>query len=222
MSIKTNLQELHKHIPAHVKLICVSKFHPESSVMEAYDCGERIFGESRVQELTDKQVNLPADIQWHFIGHLQTNKVKHLVPFVHLLHGIDSVRLLNEVNKQAVRIDRKVNCLLQMHIAKEDTKFGFDEKEIIEFLNTMNPDDYSHINICGLMGMATFTDDKELVRSEFRFLKQMFDKVKTQYFPTNSDFKELSMGMSDDFQIAIEEGSTMVRIGTTIFGNRTY
>ena len=222
MSIAVNLQELRKHIPSHVKLICVSKFHPESSIIEAYDCGERVFGENKVQELTRKYENLPTDIQWHFIGHLQTNKVKYIVPFVDLIHGIDSVKLLAEVNKQAAKVNRKVNCLLQMHIAQEETKFGFDEKEISEFLETMNPDDFSYVNICGLMGMATFTDNKEQTRSEFKNLKRMFDKIKNQYLSTNHHFTELSMGMSDDYQIAIEEGSTMIRIGTTIFGNRVY
>ena len=222
MSIASNLERIRKKTPAHVKLVCVSKFHPESTVMEAYDCGERIFGENKVQELTRKQENLPADIHWHFIGHLQTNKVKYIVPFVELIHGVDSPKLLSEINKQAEKAGRKVNCLLQMHIAQEETKFGFDEKELTDFLDTFTPDLFPNVNICGLMGMATFTDDKEQVRAEFKSLKQLFDKVKDRYFSSVPDFKELSMGMSDDFEIAIAEGSTIVRIGTTIFGNRQY
>lgn len=216
------LEGLRLHIPPSVKLVCVSKFHSNETILEAYNAGERIFGESKVQELCRKQENLPKDIAWHFVGHLQTNKVKFLVPFVDLIHGVDSFKLLAEINKQAEKIDRKVNCLLQIHIAQEDTKFGFDEQEIIAMLNSDEWKNFKNIAIRGLMGMATFTDDMEQVRQEFRRLKKLFDKIKADFFATDTDFSELSMGMSDDYQIAISEGSTIVRLGTTIFGNRTY
>ncbi len=220
--ISDNIQDIRKHIPSHVKLVCVSKFHTNDSILQAYEFGERIFGESKVQELVKKQEELPGDIIWHFIGHLQTNKVKYIVPFVELIHGVDSWRLLTEINKQAVKAGRKVNCLLQVHIAKEETKFGFSEDELVAALNGWNAEDYPGISICGLMGMATFTDDQEQVRNEFRYLKSVFERLKNEFFPCDSAFCELSMGMSDDYRIAIEEGSTMVRIGTTIFGPREY
>lgn len=222
MSIVENIEEIRQNIPEGVKLVCVSKFHPAESISEAYNVGERIFGESKVQELTAKQELLPKDILWHFIGHLQTNKIKYIVPFVDLIHGVDSFKLLVEINKQAAKIDRKVNCLLQVHIAKEDTKFGFDEDELIAMLDEGVWGSLSHVSVCGLMGMATFTDNTEQVREEFRFLKNLFDKIKNRYFTDNPHFTDLSMGMSDDYKIAIEEGSTMVRIGTTIFGGRIY
>lgn len=222
MSVAENLQRIRATIPPHVKLVCVSKFHPNEAILEAYGTGERIFGESKVQELCAKQGTLPADISWHFIGHLQTNKIKYIVPFVDLIHGVDSFKLLNEINKQAVKAGRNVNCLLQIHIAQEETKFGFDEEELFALLRDTNLDDLQGVTICGLMGMATFTDNREQVRQEFKTLKSLFDKVKQEFFANDSAFSELSMGMSDDYKIAIEEGSTMVRIGTTIFGGRVY
>ena len=222
MSIASNIQSVRLHIPPNVKLVCVSKFHSNETILEAYETSERIFGESKIQELCKKQKELPDDISWHFVGHLQTNKVKYLVPFVDLIQSVDSLKLLAEINKQAVKIDRKINCLLQVHIAQEDTKFGFDESEICALLVNGILKDYNHIRIRGLMGMATFTDDTEQVRQEFRRLKNLFDQIKADFFADDVDFSELSMGMSDDYQIAISEGSTLVRIGTTIFGNREY
>ena len=221
MNIASNIQSVRLHIPPSVKLVCVSKFHSNETILEAYNAGERIFGESKVQELCRKQEALPKDISWHFVGHLQTNKVKFLVPFVDLVHGVDSLKLLTEINKQAEKINRKVNCLLQIHIAQEDTKFGFDEQEIIAMLNCEGWKNLKNITIRGLMGMATFTDDAEQVRQEFRQLKKLFDKIKADFFTNDADFSELSMGMSDDYQIAISEGSTIVRLGTTIFGSRS-
>ena len=220
--IRNNLQSVRKHIPAHVQLVCVSKFHPDEAVLEAYHAGERIFGESKVQEMCGKYERLPKDIRWHFIGHLQTNKIKFIIPFVELIHGVDSYKLLVEINKQAEKANRIVNCLLQIHIAKEETKFGFSPEELLEILDSGKWKTLGNVNICGLMGMATFTDNKNQVRAEFKNLKELFDAVKTTYFASDSSFKEISMGMSDDFEPAIEEGSTMVRIGSLIFGLRTY
>ena len=222
MSILRNIQEIRNHIPANVKLVCVSKFHPESAVLEAYDAGERIFGESRVQELLDKQPNLPADIHWHFIGHLQTNKIKYIVPFVDLIHGVDSLKVLKEIDKQAENAGRVVSCLLQVHIAQEETKFGFSAGELAEMLESDEFREMKNVVISGLMGMATLTDNSSQIRQEFRKLKVLRDEIKQLYFTLNNSFTELSMGMSDDYLIAIEEGSTMIRIGTSIFGVREY
>ncbi len=222
MSILQNIQELRKHIPENVKLVCVSKFHPAETLMEAYNVGERIFGESRVQELVAKQPELPTDIQWHFIGHLQTNKIKYIAPFVSLIHGVDSLNVLKEIDKQAGKADRIVNCLLQIHIAEEESKFGFSADELTEVLDSNVSLQFPNVKIVGLMGMATYTDDENQVRKEFQSLKKLFDTMKTTYFSDEDLFCELSMGMSQDYQIAIEEGSTMVRIGTSIFGEREY
>ena len=220
--ISDNLAKVRQDIPQGVRLVCVSKFHPAESIEEAYRAGERIFGESRVQELVDKQPILPQDIQWHFIGHLQTNKVKFLVPFVDLIHGVDSMKLLQEIDRQAAKIVRRVDCLLQVHIATEDTKFGFSPDEIMSLFAEMDWSTLPNIRICGLMGMATFTDNHDLVKSEFRLLSSLYSKIKEQYFANQDHFKELSMGMSDDFRLAIAEGSTLVRIGSSIFGSRSY
>ena len=222
MSVLRNIQEIRNHIPANVKLVCVSKFHPESAVLEAYEAGERIFGESRVQELLDKQPNLPADIHWHFIGHLQTNKIKYIVPFVDLIHGVDSLKVLKEIDKQAENAGRVVSCLLQVHIAQEETKFGFSAGELAEMLESDEFREMKNVVISGLMGMATLTDNSSQIRQEFRKLKVLRDEIKQLYFTLNNSFTELSMGMSDDYLIAIEEGSTMIRIGTSIFGVREY
>ena len=222
MSIQRNIEEIRKHIPAHVKLVCVSKFHPNETLLEAYQCGERVFGESKVQELCGKQESLPTDISWHFIGHLQSNKIKYIVPFVELIHGVDSYKLLEEINKQALKAGKTVNCLLQIHIAKEETKFGFSAEELIQTLSEGKWKALSGINICGLMGMATYTDNREQIRNEFKGLKGLLDLVKEQYFSEYPTFCELSMGMSDDYLLAIEEGSTLVRIGSSIFGHREY
>lgn len=222
MSISNNLSAVRKSIPAGVQLVCVSKFHPDESLLEAYEAGERVFGESKVQEMCGKFERLPKDIHWHFIGHLQTNKIKYIVPFVELIHGVDSYKLLAEINKQAAKADRVVNCLLQIHIAQEETKFGFSAQELLDTLQAGDWKELQHIKICGLMGMATYTDNKMQVKAEFRQLKQLFDEVKNAYFADEPAFKNISMGMSDDFQLAIEQGSSMVRVGSLIFGNRNY
>ena len=222
MSVAQNIQEIRKNIPANVSLVCVSKFHPENAILEAYNCGERIFGESRVQELLAKQTKLPADIQWHFIGHLQSNKIKLILPTVSLIHGVDSFNLLKEINSRALKAGRVVSCLLQVHIAREETKFGFSIEEIRQMLSGIEFGSLENVQINGLMGMATLTDDKEQIRAEFRTLRQLYDELKREYFQNNENFLELSMGMSDDYQIAIDEGSTMVRIGSSIFGMREY
>ncbi len=222
MSIHQNIEFIKKQIPDNVKLVCVSKFHPNEAILEAYSAGERVFGESKVQEMCGKYETLPKDIEWHFIGHLQTNKIKYIVPFASLIHGVDSFKLLTEIDKQAAKIGKKVNCLLQVHIATEETKFGFSEEELVEVLSLDEWKKLENVQICGLMGMATFTDDKNQVRREFATLKNLFDKLKTDFFETIPEFKEISMGMSDDFQLAIGEGSTMVRIGSSIFGHRIY
>jgi len=222
MSIPQNILEIRKHIPSHVTLVCVSKFHPNETLLEAYQCGERVFGESKVQELCGKFETLPKDISWHFIGHLQTNKIKFIVPFVDLIHGVDSYKLLEEINKQALKAGNTVNCLLQIHIAKEETKFGFSEEKLLQTLSEGKWKELSGIKICGLMGMATYTDNRDQIRAEFKGLKALLDQVKNQYFSEKPSFCELSMGMSDDYQLAIEEGSTLVRIGSSIFGHREY
>ena len=188
--------------------------------MEAYKAGQRAFGENKVQDLVDKYETLSKDIEWHMIGHLQRNKVKYITPFVSLIHGVDSFRLLQEVDKEAAKSDRKVDCLLQFHIAEESTKFGLDWEEAEEMLNADDFKMLSHVNITGVMGMATFTDDKTQIHREFKQLKNHFDKLKQQFFTTSSSFKEISMGMSGDYKIAIEEGSTIVRVGSLIFGER--
>lgn len=220
MSISHNIQYLKANLPAQVQLVCVSKFHPITTILEAYNAGQRIFGESKVQELTEKQAQLPADIAWHFIGHLQSNKIKYIIPFVSLIHGVDSPKLLVEINKEAEKQGCKVNCLLQLHIAQEETKFGFSKEELLAFVQSEIYKQLKSVTICGLMGMATYTDNTELVREEFCGLKNLFDELKSSIFSTNESFKELSIGMSDDYKIAIEEGSTMVRIGSAIFGPR--
>jgi len=220
MSIKNNIQHIRAGIPADVSLVCVSKFNPNNSILEAYECGERIFGESKVQELCGKYETLPKDIFWHFIGHLQTNKIQFIVPFISMIHGVDSYKLLEEIDKQANKVGKIVNCLLQVHIAQEETKFGFSENELLETLANGNWKSLQNVQICGLMGMATYTDNKEQIRQEFRGLNTTFNNVKAAYFPDNKMFSTLSMGMSDDFQIAIDEGSTAVRVGSKIFGSR--
>jgi PLP dependent protein len=204
-----------------VLLVAVSKTKPNADILDLYSLGHRDFGENYVQELVDKQAQLPSDIHWHFIGHLQSNKVKYIAPFVHLIHGVDSLKLLKEINKQAAKCNRVIDVLLQMHIAKEETKFGLDEKELAELLATPELSTLQNVCICGLMGMASFSDDKDLVRDEFNMLKRIFEGNK--HIQT-SNFKPetLSMGMSGDYRIAVEEGSTMVRIGSLLFGARQY
>ncbi len=222
MSVSENLTSLLKNIPPQVKLVAVSKFHPAEAIEEAYRCGQRVFGESRVQELTDKVERLPKDIEWHFIGHLQTNKVKYLAPFVTMIHAIDSERLLVEIDNSARKVNRTIDCLLQIHIAEEESKFGFSLDECREFLASERWKTMHNIRLCGLMGMATFTENTEQVHREFRQLSLFYREVKDRWFAHDSAFSEISMGMSDDYRIAIEEGSTMVRIGSTIFGSRQY
>lgn len=218
--IRSNIKYLLSQIPPQVKLVAVSKTKPVADILVAYNAGQKIFGENRVQELLKKKDLLPSDIEWHLIGHLQTNKVKLIVPFVSMIQSVDSFRLLKTINDEARKTGRTVNCLLQLHIAKEETKFGFSFQEVTDMLRDSSVRTLDSIKICGVMGMATFTNDKDMVRAEFRYLADCFRKLKTDYFPGNADFKEISMGMSGDFAIAISEGSTMVRIGSLIFGER--
>lgn len=218
--IRSNIKYLLSQIPPQVKLVAVSKTKPVADILVAYNAGQKIFGENRVQELLKKKDLLPSDIEWHLIGHLQTNKVKLIVPFVSMIQSVDSFRLLKTINDEARKTGRTVNCLLQLHIAKEETKFGFSIQEVTDMLRDSSVRTLDSIKICGVMGMATFTNDKDMVRAEFRYLADCFRKLKTDYFPGNPDFKEISMGMSGDFAIAISEGSTMVRIGSLIFGER--
>jgi pyridoxal phosphate enzyme (YggS family) len=222
MSVAQNIAELRRGIPANVTLIAVSKTQPNSKIQEAYEGGQRIFGENKVQELVPKFEALPKDIEWHLIGHLQSNKVKYIAPFVHLIHSIDSFKLLQEVDKQASKINRQLRCLLQVHIAQEETKFGFSEDEIVELLQSKAFEPLKNIQIQGLMGMATFTENTDQVRSEFKKLKTLFEKLKSLKLPSPFELKNLSMGMSGDYKIAIEEGSTMIRVGTALFGERNY
>lgn len=222
MDITNNLDIIKKSIPDNVTLVAVSKTKPEELILEAYQSGHKIFGENKVQELVRKQGNLPKEIEWHFIGHLQTNKVKYIAPFVSLIHGVDSFKLLKEINKQAAKNQRIQSCLLQIHIAEEETKFGLSKDEVTEILESNEFKMLDHIEISGLMGMATYTDDTEQLHAEFRSLNVFFHQIKEKYFKNSRTFMELSMGMSDDYIIAIEEGSTMVRIGSSIFGLRNY
>ena len=218
--ITQRIQELRASLPSHVTLIAVSKTKPVSALVEAYDAGQRAFGENKVQELVDKAAVLPKDIQWHLIGHLQTNKVKYIAPFVHLIHAVDSLKLLLEIDKQAAKNERVIDVLLQFHIAQEETKFGLSLEEAQELLESDAFQSCQHIRVVGVMGMASFVDDQQQIHSEFQSLKQLFDQLKSSYFHTQSAFKEISMGMSGDYPIAIEEGSTMIRVGSSIFGGR--
>lgn len=220
MTIEQRISEVKRSIPNHVLLVAVSKTKPVETIKEAYDCGQRHFGENKVQEMVDKYHVLPKDIQWHLIGHLQTNKVKYIAPFVSLVHSIDSLKLLLEVDKQAKKQNRIINCLLQFHIAEEETKFGFSEAEAEELLNSNLFKTTTHVKIVGVMGMASFTEDQDQIRSEFIRLRDIFTRMKNKHFQNNPDFREISMGMSGDYQIAIEEESTMVRVGSSIFGER--
>ncbi len=219
MSIQNNLLEIKSSIPTHVSLVAVSKTKPVADLMEAYTAGQRIFGENKIQEMTDKWQQMPKDIEWHMIGHVQSNKVKYMVPYVKLIHGVDSLKLLKEINRQAVRWRKNINCLLQIHIAEEETKFGLDEKELEELLNAEEFKSFTNIKVIGLMGMATFTDNQEQIKREFDHLKVVFDKYR-QLETSNLKLETLSMGMSGDYQLAINCGSTMVRIGSSIFGGR--
>lgn len=226
IDVQQNIAAIRQHIPSGVTLICVSKFHTAETIMQAYDAGERDFGESRVQELLLKQQALPADIRWHFIGHLQTNKVRQIVPFVHMIHSVDSVRLLEVINREAEKIGRRVKVLLEVHVAKEETKSGFMPEEILSIANSERPiaiqTIYPWVEICGIMGMATNTDDQTEWRRCFREIKSIEQQLLNHSELLNNSAPQISMGMSDDYLVAIEEGSTMVRIGSSIFGNRDY
>lgn len=222
MSIGTNLLETKNLLPKGVTLVAVSKTHPPESIMEAYNAGHRVFGENKVQELVSKYEVLPRDIEWHLIGHLQSNKVKYVVPFVRLIHSVDSLRLLVTIDREAQKVNRVVDCLLQIHIASEETKFGLSADELEQLLDDGEYSLLQHVRVVGLMGMATFTENMEQVRMEFRFLRQLFERIREKHFVGKPWFCELSMGMSSDFRIAVEEGSTMVRIGSNIFGQRVY
>lgn len=218
MSIATNLQSIKEKLPEHVSLVAVSKTKSNQVILEAYNNGQKVFGENKVQEMVQKWEALPKDIEWHMIGHVQRNKVKYMAEFVDLIHGVDSLKLLLEINKQAKKHHRRINCLLQMHIAEEDSKFGLDRSEMLNIIKSDELKQLKNVKIVGLMGMATFTSDKFQIRKEFNQLKGLFDELKGQ----TPDVTVLSMGMSGDFNIAIEEGSTMVRIGSSIFGSRNY
>ncbi len=223
MSIKSNIKELLAELSgSNAKLIAVSKTQPIEKIREAYAAGQRLFGENKAQEMIIKYQELAKDIDWHMIGHLQTNKVKYIAPFVSLIHSVDSEKLLEEIDKQGKKAGRLIPCLLQVHIALEETKFGFSSDEIVALLNAPALLNLKNIEIRGRMGMATFTENKETIREEFRLLKKLFDQLKEHKLPLNASMKELSMGMSSDYHIALEEGSTYVRIGTAIFGERNY
>ena len=218
MSITQNLNNIKSQLPENVTLVAVSKTKPVADLMETYNAGQLIFGENKIQEMAEKWEQMPKDIQWHMIGHVQTNKVKYMAPFVSLVHGVDSFKLLKEINKQAAKNNRVIDCLLQVFIAEEETKFGLDEDELNEILKQVQNDkeSYKNIRIVGLMGMATFTDNQNQIEKEFKHLKVIFDKLKTENYQLNT----LSMGMSGDYKLAISCGSTMVRIGSSIFGGR--
>ncbi len=223
MDIKANLDHIIKSFKnPECKLIAVSKTKPIEDLQEAYTAGIRDFGENKVQEIQAKQPEMPADTRWHMIGHLQSNKVKYIAPFIYLIHGVDSFKLLKEIDKQGKKIDRVIPVLIQIHIAEEESKFGFDRTELEEMLSSEEFTKLTHVQIKGLMGMATFTENQEQIRKEFRGLKQLFEELKGRNLPDFVDMTELSMGMSGDYQVAQEEGSTMVRIGSAIFGARNY
>lgn len=220
MSIAENLNRINEKLGKSTKLVAISKTKPFSAVLECYEAGQKIFGENKVQELVEKYEALPKDIEWHLVGHLQTNKVKYIAPFISLIHSVDSLKLLQEINKQGERLGRVIPCLLQIYIASEETKFGLDEKEAIGILKDETFKSLKNITIMGVMGMATNTENTNLIHQEFSFLKQLSIKLSSAYSSLQHPFKEISMGMSSDFEIAIEEGSTMIRVGSHIFGNR--
>lgn len=221
MDIKSNIKAINETLTAGCKLIAVSKTQPIEKILQAYQTGQRVFGENKAQEMLAKYEALPKDIEWHMIGHLQSNKVKYIAPFVSLIHSVDSVRLLEEINKQGQKINRIIPCLLQMYIANEDTKFGFSQEEVIELLDNY-PLSFHNVRVVGLMGMASFTNNQQQIRTEFRSLKAFFEQIRTMPLPPHVEMKELSMGMSGDYLIGMGEGSTLVRIGTGVFGERNY
>ena len=220
--IQEEIKRIQAELPESVRLVAVSKFHPVEALQEAYDAGQRVFGESKVQEMTQKYEVLPKDIEWHFIGHLQTNKIKYMAPYVALIHGVDSYKLLAEINKQATKAGRIIPCLLQIHIAQEETKFGFSTDECRAMLEAGEWKTLSNVRIAGVMGMATNTEDEAQIAREFHTLSSFFGEMKEAHFKDAPEFKEISMGMSDDYPLAIREGSTLIRIGSRIFGERIY
>ncbi len=220
--IAERLKAVRSELPEGVRLVAVSKFHPAEELLQAYDAGQRDFGESHVQELCQKQLQLPPDIRWHFIGHLQTNKVKYIVPFVSLIHSVDSLKLMREINARAQKFGRTVDCLLQIHVAAEETKFGFLPQECLDMLEEGEWRSFGNVRLCGLMCMATNTDDEVRIHHDFAEARQLFDKIKAGYFADKSEFCLRSYGMSDDYHIAVAEKSDMVRVGTRIFGPRRY
>jgi len=220
MSITNNLLQIKSQLPNQVTLVAVSKTKPIADLMEAYNAGQRIFGENKIQEMTDKWEQLPKDTQWHMIGHVQTNKIKYMAAYVSLIHGVDSFKLLEEINKQAIKHHRIIDCLLQVYIAEEESKFGLEEQDLIEILNSEEFKQLKNIKIVGLMGMATFTENQNQIKNEFQKLKRIFDKLQNQPTTYNLQPTTLSIGMSGDYKLAIESGSTMVRIGSSIFGTR--
>lgn len=222
MDIQQNLKEVLADIPQQVRLVAVSKFHPKEAIEATYTAGQRIFGESKVQELTDKYAALPKDIEWHFIGHLQTNKVKYIAPYIAMIHAVDTYKLLAEIDRQAAKAGRVIPCLLEIHIAQEESKYGFSLQECRDMLDEGNWKGLENICICGVMGMATYTDDAGQIRREFKTLHDFFLELKQKHFSDTDSFKEISMGMSHDYQLAIGEGSTLVRVGSKIFGERNY
>ena len=222
MSIAENIDQIKALLPGHVKLVAVSKTKPKELIMDAYRHGQRAFGENKVQELSAKYEELPKDIEWHFIGHLQSNKIKYIAPFVHLIHGVDSFKLLKAIDVEAKKAGRIIPVLLQFHIAEEETKFGLSIEEATDLLDSEEYKLLNNIKVWGVMGMATYTDDERQIRKEFACLKSYFETLKNNYFTGNPEFKEVSMGMSGDYLIALEEGSTIIRVGSSIFGERNY
>ena len=222
IDIADNIRQMKKELPQSVTLVAVSKFHPVDSLMQAYEAGQRVFGESRAQELVQKAAVMPDDVKWHFIGHLQTNKVKAVVPIVSLIHSIDSEKLLLAVNEEAAKLGRVVDVLLELHVAQEETKYGFDRQTLAQCAADGLFQKCGNVRVCGVMGMATNTDDEQEIRREFRRIVDVFRSLKAGEMSRNPDFKEISMGMSDDYRIALAEGSTMVRVGSHIFGPRQY
>lgn len=222
MSITENIKKVKANLPENIQLLAVSKTKAAELLMEAYNVGQRAFGENKVQEMVLKYEELPKDIEWHFIGHLQTNKIKYIAPFVYLIHGVDSFKLLKSIDAEALKIGRTIPCLLQFFIAEEETKYGLSMPEAVEMLNSDEYKMLKNVRISGVMGMATYTDNEKQIRKEFANLKTIFDQLKADFFSDNLNFREISMGMSGDYLLAIAEGSTMVRIGSTIFGERNY
>ena len=222
MNIQQSIENIRKEIPENVTLIAVSKTKPNEDLMQAYDCGQRVFGENKAQEMKQKHVDLPKDILWHFIGHLQENKIKYIIDYVTMIHSIDSLKLLKEVNKHAVKVNRIVDCLFEIDINNEESKFGLSENEVRDILNSEEFKELNNVRMCGVMGIGSITDDREITREEFKNLKNIFTSLKNDFFEDKPYFKEISMGMTHDYDIAIQEGATLIRIGSKIFGARDY